>query len=173
MLGQRSGDALVEIAQRQFVAAVVHLEQQDAIAARDVLRLQQFDIGRIFDHAARIARRESDVLDDRIGGIGGIELAGDAADQMLVAAGLAERRAGERGLGFEDFDSRDFRLAGARKNRPCEKADCDGRQRMPHDASHPLSRPAVGAAPSLEQPYVRSCGNDNNDLGSNAWQASS
>ena len=36
---------------------------------------QDLDRGRVFDHAARVARREVDVLNDRIGGIGRIELA--------------------------------------------------------------------------------------------------
>ena len=83
-------DALVEIVRRELVAAIVHLEEQDAVAARDVLGLQQFDFGRVFDHAARVARREIDVLDDRIGGIGGVEFARDAPDEMLVAADIAE-----------------------------------------------------------------------------------
>ncbi len=97
-------------ARRKLVAAVVDLEEQDAIAARHVGRLQEFDIGDIFDHAARIAGREIDVLDAGVGGIGGIEFPRDPAGQTLISASVAKGLAAEGGLAFGDLDMRDPRV---------------------------------------------------------------
>ena len=100
----------VERARRKLVAAIVDLEEQDSIPARHVGRLQEFDIGHIFDHAARIAGREIDVLNPGVGGIGRIELPRDSAGQTLISASVAERLAAEGGLGFGDLDMRDPRV---------------------------------------------------------------
>ena len=95
---------------RELVAAIVDFEEQDSIPARHVGRLQEFNIGHIFDHAAFIARREIDVLNPGIGGIGGIELPRDPAGQMLISASVAKGLAAEGGLGFGDLDMRDPRV---------------------------------------------------------------
>ena len=111
----RSGDALVEGGDGELVAAVVDFEQQHAIAARKIGGLQQFDAGGIFDHAARIARREADVLDQSVGGIGRIKLAADAAHEMNVSAGFAKRCAAKSRLALDDLDACDARLSRARQ----------------------------------------------------------
>ena len=111
----RSGDALVEGGDGELVAAVVDFEEQHAVAAREFGGLQEFDVGGIFDHAARIARREADVLDQRIGGIGRVKLAADAADEMNVSAGLAKGRAAKSRLALDDLDACDARLSPARQ----------------------------------------------------------
>ena len=109
-VGDAAHNACIEGSRRKLVAAIVDLEEQDSIAARHVGRLQELDIGHIFDHAARIAGREIDVLNPGIGGIGRIKLSSDPADQMLVGAGVAERLTAEGGLGLGDLEMRDSRV---------------------------------------------------------------
>ena len=103
-------NACVEGAGRKLVAAVVDFEEQDSIPAGHVGRLQEFDIGHIFDHAPRIARGEIDVLNPGVSGIGGIELPRGSAGQTLISASVAEGLAAEGGLCFGDLDMRDPRV---------------------------------------------------------------
>ena len=72
---EASRDADIKGARGELVAAVVDFEEQDSIAARHVGRLQEFNVGHVFDHAARVAWREVDVLNAGVGGIGGIKFA--------------------------------------------------------------------------------------------------
>ena len=91
--------------------------------ARRVGGLQELNVGHVFDHAARIARREIDVLNARVGGIGGIKLPSDPAGQMLVSARLAKRLTAEGGLGLGDFEMRDSRLSLGRHGGDGSQAD--------------------------------------------------
>ena len=70
--------------------AVGHVVPHQVARLRHVDRLHQLERGRVLDHAARIARRELDVLDDGIVRIVGIEFAEGAAGERLVLAGAAE-----------------------------------------------------------------------------------
>ena len=89
----------LKLLERQLVAAVVDLEQQHAVAAREVLGLQQFDIGRcIRPCRARCAARGAMSWMIALAGSAGSSSPCDAADEMLVGADVAESRAAKRRL---------------------------------------------------------------------------
>src|SRR5262249_36076757 len=91
----------------QLVAAIDDLEQHCVIAAALVDRLQDRDISRIFDIAARITRSEVDVLDHRIQWITRIDLpVGSAVDLLVLSDGSKAGGPKRRGRGTK-FYSRD------------------------------------------------------------------
>jgi len=63
------------------------------IAVGQVYRLQDVDIGVVFDHAAGVFGRVLDVDDDPVSLVLEIDLAIGAADQLLVLSDRAERLA--------------------------------------------------------------------------------
>jgi hypothetical protein len=69
------------------------------------------DVGRVLDHAARIARREREVLDRRVEGVGRVDFAVGLADEALVLADCIESGAAEgRGFDLGDLEPCDRRL---------------------------------------------------------------
>ena len=93
-----------------LVAAIDHVEEQHAVALLAVGRPQDLDIGRVLDHAARIARRERDVLDDGVLQIARIDLAMRAPEQALIGADRLEALAAEGRLDLGDLDAGDARV---------------------------------------------------------------
>ncbi|TMC05498.1 MAG: hypothetical protein E6J41_21855 [Chloroflexi bacterium] len=79
--------------QRRLAAAVDHLEQQAALAARRVGGPEDHEVGLEPDSPGRVGRGQAQVRDRRVGGRGGID--GEARDpvQPLVRAGGPERAA--------------------------------------------------------------------------------
>ena len=58
---------VVEVAQQAFAAAIRHLVENRAVAARDVLGLDQEEVGVELDQAVGIAGRKGDVGDHSVG----------------------------------------------------------------------------------------------------------
>ncbi|TMB41389.1 MAG: hypothetical protein E6J58_03295 [Deltaproteobacteria bacterium] len=101
----------VESVQPTFVPAVVLVVEDHPVALRHVDGLDDVDVGRVFDHAALVARRQRDVLDDGVVRVLRIDLAVRGADQLLELADGAEARAAEGGpLDAGDDDAGDARL---------------------------------------------------------------
>ncbi|MNS78749.1 hypothetical protein D3C72_1123800 [compost metagenome] len=73
----------------QDVATVRRVVAQHAAGLAHVLGLEHDEIGRVLDHAIGIDRRQRQVLDDRVLGILGIDLAGDGARHLLILAHAA------------------------------------------------------------------------------------
>src|SRR5271169_1042033 len=96
-----------KLARASLLPRLLDFEHEHPIAAREIDGFQEFYVGRIFDHAARVPRREADVLNPGVGRIGRIKLAVDAADEMDISADLAERRAAERRPALDNLDPGD------------------------------------------------------------------
>ena len=79
----------------RLVAAVGHVVHQPAIAARDIERLQDAELGLILDVAARIARRLVQIDDAGIQRMRGIQFAERRAVQPFIGTDRAEFRAAE------------------------------------------------------------------------------
>ena len=82
---------VVEPAQPHF-AAIVEVNEQPMVAVVQIDRLEDEDVHRVLDLAARVARRHFDVGDHGVARIAGIELAKGGATELLV---LADRSEGE------------------------------------------------------------------------------
>ena len=74
------------------------------ITAALVDRLQDRDIGRIFDLAARIARRQLDILDNLVQRIARIDLAISGAIDLFVLSDRSETRVPKRGRRGTEVD---------------------------------------------------------------------
>ncbi|MEJ0078809.1 MAG: hypothetical protein WDO17_25905 [Alphaproteobacteria bacterium] len=98
-----------------LVAAVDRVDEQDAVALLAIRGTQDLDIGRVFDHAARIAGRERDVLDDGVPCIPRIDLAIRLAEQALIGASRSKRLSAEGRLDGRDLEPRDARLGRKRE----------------------------------------------------------
>ena len=85
----------VELDERALVAAVVDVVEQGAVALGQVGGLENVEVGRVLDFSARIARRLVEIDDHGVERKRGIELAVEAADDLLVGAD-ARRTAGRR-----------------------------------------------------------------------------
>jgi hypothetical protein len=62
-----------------------------------ISRLEDVDVGRVLDQAARVPRRQLDVLDDRVEQVLRIYFAVCASDETLVGPDPAEADAAECG----------------------------------------------------------------------------
>ena len=104
-----TSETVVEGVQRQPAPAVDDLEEQHAVAAGLVGGFQQLDAGAVFHHAARVVRRQADVLDDGVARIGRVEFAIGPPGQMLVWSDGAKTLTGKGRFGLGDLDPRDAR----------------------------------------------------------------
>jgi hypothetical protein len=95
----------VELPQNADVAAIVDLIKQRAVAAGARRRTQHQKVRAEFDQPARIARREREIGNRRIGGDGGIEREHRPAAQLFIGAGVTELGAGRERLAAEDLDA--------------------------------------------------------------------
>ena len=102
----------VELDQRPQVSAIVDVVEQRAVAFGEIGRLEDQEVGRVFDLAARIARRALDVDDAGIERMRRVELAVETANHLLVRTDLTERLAGSKRFLPRDLDPRDARLGG-------------------------------------------------------------
>src|SRR5258706_2317986 len=85
-----------------LVAAVVDVIEERAVAFHRVGRPQDFEIGRVLDAPALVARREANVDDAAVARVRGIEFAVEAPDDAYVRARCAEGFAS--GEGSRAFD---------------------------------------------------------------------
>jgi hypothetical protein len=95
----------VDLAQNADVAAIVDLVEQRAVAASARRRTQHQEVGAEFHKPARIARREREIGNRRIGSGGGIEREHGAATQLFIGAGITELDAARERLAAEDLDA--------------------------------------------------------------------
>ena len=96
--------AVGDVAEQHLAAAIVDLVEDAPVALRGVLGPQHEEIRRVFDHAARIARRLVDQGDALVAGRVGIDLALGDADHALIGADrrrTARRRPAARWPGFD------------------------------------------------------------------------
>ena len=100
----------------ELVAAVVDLDEQLVVAVAQIDRLQDVDVHRVLDVAARVARRELDVGDDPVASVVRVDFAVGLAAQLLVGAGGPERarHARDRILEGRRLDAGDLDLGDAR-----------------------------------------------------------
>jgi phosphoglycerate dehydrogenase-like enzyme len=107
--GARVGHARrrVEHAERDLPAAVRDVEQQPAIAARGIDRLQDVEVGGPLDQAPRVAGRERQIGDPRVHGELGIDGEPQGAGDLLVGAGGAERTSLEDRGALRDVECSD------------------------------------------------------------------
>ena len=145
--------ALLKRASARFVAAVVDVVEQRAVALGHVDGLEDVEVGGILDHAARVARRLVEIDDRGVERMRGIELAVEAADDLLVGADLAEGLPGRERLLPADLDPRHARI-GQRHRRDQGETD------ISEQTCHRLSsrdfywiRP-VSTARSLQSSYT-------------------
>ena len=66
------------------ITSIRHLVPQDAAGLRRIERPKKREGGRIFDSAARVPRREFNVVEDGVQRVTGIEFAGETSRQSLV-----------------------------------------------------------------------------------------
>ncbi len=104
-VGERGGLGIHEARVHTFAAAIDHVIEQLAAAARGIHRTQDKKLARVFDATRGIARRLVDVDDDLVARVSGIKHALEAAAHALVGAGRA--KAGAFGKGFHS-DNPDF-----------------------------------------------------------------
>ena len=133
--------AQVEGVEPAFVAAVVHVVEEDAIPLRHVVGLDEVEVGRVLDHPARVAGRELDVLDDGVARIARVDLAEGGPDQLVEGAHVSEDLAFERGRRGGDDDACD---AGLRARRERER---DGDQQEGNATGHGASLGRKGRHP--------------------------
>ena len=90
---------VVERSQRSLVPAVVHVVQEAAVAARQIDRFQDVEVRPELDRAVRVARRQRQVDNVRIGRVAGVQLEERRPGQPFVRPRVAERESfGEAGL---------------------------------------------------------------------------
>jgi hypothetical protein len=100
-----------------LVAAIVDIEEEYAVALRAIGRPQHVDFGDVFDHAPRVTRRKSDILNDRICRQLRINLAVGFPDHSFVGSRGSEDAAVESRLGPLNFDTGDPSLCPRHKHR--------------------------------------------------------
>ncbi|RYY17251.1 MAG: hypothetical protein EON55_02615, partial [Alphaproteobacteria bacterium] len=88
---------VVEQFRRQLAAAVRHVEQHGAAGRRWVGWSEDDDVGGGFDFAVRSARRQSEICDDGVVRVGGIERDLGPGGDPAICAGVAEAAAGKGG----------------------------------------------------------------------------
>ena len=76
----------VEVSQHALAAAVGDLVDHGAVAARDLLGLDQEEVRRELHSAPGVARGQVDVRDDPVGGVGGVDGEIDRAGDPLEGA---------------------------------------------------------------------------------------
>ena len=114
----RGGEAAlghVEVAEHPLAPAVVDLMQQGAPALFHEPGADQMEIGGHLDLPVGVSRRESDVGDDLVGVVFGIEGEMDDPDDLLVGAGEAEAPASEHVRPFADLEPHHLGGGGNRK----------------------------------------------------------
>ena len=121
----------VDACQQGFAAAIVHLVEDDAIAAAGIERTQDEEIGLVFDEAARIARRLVEIDDRLVLRRLRIELAPGGAAHTLIGAGLAERLALRERLDGVDLDLGDAGVRRTGQRRGDQGRDSCGRGNAP------------------------------------------
>ena len=99
--------AVGDVAEQHLAAAIVDLVEDAAVALGRVLGPQHEEVGRVLDHAARVARRLVDQRDALVAGRIGIDLALGDADHLLIGADRAERGAVGQRLDGLDLDRDD------------------------------------------------------------------
>lgn len=114
-IDRSAGNVGVEQHKAALVAAVEDVEEQHTIGLRAIGRPQNFDIGRIFDHAPGVLRRSGEVLDHGIGRRLRVDFAVSLANHALVGAGRAKAAATEGRRGLGNFQTHNSCL---RRNRP-------------------------------------------------------
>ena len=126
------GRRFVDAGQQGLAAAIVHLVEDDAIAAARIERAQDEEIGLVFDEAARIARRLVEIDDRLVLRRLRIELALGGAAHALIGTGLAERLALRERLDGIDLDLGDTGLRRTDQSRGDHgRGDCGGRSNAP------------------------------------------
>src|SRR5690348_11444310 len=73
------------------------------VATDQVGRLQDFNAGGIFDHAAGVARGKAQILDDGVVRIRRIDFAISLGSETLVSAGATKLLPAKGGLAMENF----------------------------------------------------------------------
>ena len=94
---------------RELAAAIGHVQQQRAVAARRIGGTQDHDVGGRFHFAVRIARRLGEIGDDGVAIVGRIEGDGGARGDPLIGTDVAKAAAGEGRLAFHDIEANDLR----------------------------------------------------------------
>jgi hypothetical protein len=123
---------------RRAVAAVDHAVDQDAGRLGQIDRPGQRERRDVLGAPLGVARRQGEVLDDRVAPIGHVHLTVDAAADDLVGPGGADRLAGHRFAG-QHLDAGD---PGARGASP---AAFDGRCIPPLGVARRLNTPGIRA----------------------------
>ena len=104
-----------------FVAAVHHVIENSLIPLRHVDGFDNVHIGRIFDHAARVARRQVDVGNQRVPAIGRIDFAISPGEDLFVGADGSKRQAPERRrLDTQNLQPNDARISRWRSADDCQ-----------------------------------------------------
>ena len=137
---------VVQQVDKPLVAAVVDVVEQRAVALVGIGRAQDVEVGRVFDLAARVARRAADVDDAAVGGMRGVELAEEAPLDAHIGTGSAEGLAArKRGL------RRDFYFCNSRKNNLRKKHGQQNRKPstghfgLPDSSADPVPAAMLGA----------------------------
>lgn len=73
-----------------LVAAISDVKEQDSIAPRRLSRLDDTEVGRVLDPAARVPGSQRNVGDHRVEWLLRVQLAKSPSDQFLILSGLAK-----------------------------------------------------------------------------------
>lgn len=150
------GRGVVQLDEGEDAAPVVELEEEPAVGLGGIDRPQDVDVRRVLDPTRTVARRLAEIRNHRVPGVVRIDFAIRLADQLLVRAHSAERRAAEgRGFDPSDLDPRDARLRrgapqGARGEEganPRERSGEDGTIERTPRCTMPASSGASGPGP--------------------------
>jgi len=99
---------------RHAVTAIRDQVIQDSAGLRHIDGFRDRERGRVFHHAARVARGELEIVDDRVARILGVQLAVKMAAERLVDAGFAEAAPGKGGrFAMVDHEAHHPRVQGA------------------------------------------------------------
>jgi len=93
---------------RELAAAIGHVQQQRAVAARGIGGTQDHDVGDRFHLAVRAARRLRKIGDDGVAIVRGIESDGGARGDPLIGTDVAKAASGEGRHALRDIEADDF-----------------------------------------------------------------